>query len=214
MPPVRSIKRDAAADPAPRAFCVRPECASRYARLFLNGSDEPSLIVNGLKGEDLRGNVALWGYPDEEAYFSNVRISPTSPKPIKNGSDATGTWQVKLPGDTDVASGSIKPARDGNKLTGTFSGDMGKDLPVQGLWRDGYVDMTFRTLPNSSQVTAHLAGWIDGASAEGRITSTAAAPNGISTATRQQGDRRIRYGHSTSRTSSPCPHNSVKCSGR
>jgi hypothetical protein len=164
---------------------LKIEVTGRSARLFLNGSDEPSLIVSGLKGEDLRGAVALWGYPDEEAYFSNIRITQTSPKPVKNGSDATGTWQVKLPGDTDAASGSMKLARDGNKLTGTFSGNMGKDLPIQGLWRDGYVDMTFPiTLPNSSQVTAHLAGWIDGASAEGRIASTAAAPDGVWTATR------------------------------
>src|ERR1700753_1559718 len=41
---------------------VKIELQGRSAKLYLNGSDSPSLIVNGLKGEDLQGGVALWGY--------------------------------------------------------------------------------------------------------------------------------------------------------
>lgn len=54
---------------------VKIDVKGRSARLYINGSEQPSLIVDGLKGEDLRGGVALWGYQDEEAYFSNLRIT-------------------------------------------------------------------------------------------------------------------------------------------
>src|SRR5437762_7775226 len=69
---------------------VKIEVKGRVAKIYLNGSEQPDLIVDGLKGEDLRGGVALWGYQGEEAYFSNLRISNSTPLPVKNGSDATG----------------------------------------------------------------------------------------------------------------------------
>jgi hypothetical protein len=165
---------------------VKIEVKGRTAKLFLNGSENPNLVVNGLKGEDLHGAVALWGYQGEEAYFSNVRITNSAPAPIKNGSDAAGTWQVKFAGDAGGATGSMKLVRDGNKLTGTWSGEMGNDLPVQGMWRDGYVDITFRCTwgKDSLQVTAHLAGWIDGDSAQGRM-QVAGRADGVWTGARQ-----------------------------
>jgi len=70
---------------------VRIEVAGRAAKLYLDGSARPSLVVDGMKGEDLHGAVALWGYTDEEAYFSNVRITPAAPAEIKNGSDVAGS---------------------------------------------------------------------------------------------------------------------------
>ena len=54
---------------------VKIDVRGRKARLYVNGSEKPSLVVDGLKGEDLQGPVALWGYTGEEAYFSNLRIS-------------------------------------------------------------------------------------------------------------------------------------------
>src|SRR5262245_30534116 len=75
---------------------IKIEVKGRAAKLFVNGSEQPSLVVDGLKGEDLRGGIALWGYPDEEAYFSNFRIVSSPPAPVKNGSEAAGSWQVKL----------------------------------------------------------------------------------------------------------------------
>ena len=38
---------------------VKIEVAGRAARLYLNGSDQPSLVIDGMKGEDLRGAVGL-----------------------------------------------------------------------------------------------------------------------------------------------------------
>ncbi len=141
----------------------------RTAKLYLNGSAEPSLIVNGLKGDDLHGGVALWGYQGEEAYFSNVRITNVAPEPIKNGSDAAGTWQLNFSGDAGGLQGLLKLQRDGANLSGTLSA-AGNESPVKGTWRDGYIDLTFPyTWPDKAQVKVHLAGWIDGDSAQGRM---------------------------------------------
>jgi len=54
---------------------LKIDVQGREAKLYVNGSDKPSLIVEGLKGEDLEGAIALWGYTGEEAYFSNLKIS-------------------------------------------------------------------------------------------------------------------------------------------
>lgn len=53
--------------------------------------------MDGLKGEDLQGPVALWGYTGEEAYFSNRRITNAKPEPLENSADATGTWMSLVP---------------------------------------------------------------------------------------------------------------------
>jgi hypothetical protein len=45
------------------------------AQLFVNGADQPCLIVNDLKLGESRGQVALWTGPDTEAYFSNLTFS-------------------------------------------------------------------------------------------------------------------------------------------
>lgn len=151
---------------------VRIEVKGRSAKLYLNGS-EPSLVVNGLKGEDLRGGVALWGYQGEEAYFSNFRITNSTPLPVKNGSDARGTWQVKFSSDTGVFDGALQLERDGSKMTGTWSGALGNARPVTGTWRNGYVELSFNAEWKFPHLQGHgaatLAGWIDGDSASGRM---------------------------------------------
>ena len=155
---------------------VKIEVAARSAKLYLNGSSKPSLVVDGLKGTDLRGAVALWAYPGEEAYFSNVRIASAVVQPIKNGADVTGTWQIRYSSDAGILDGSMILSRDGDKVTGTWSGALGDGRPVTGSWREGYVELSFTgtwtkemAMGNPGAVTASLAGWIDGASAEGRM---------------------------------------------
>src|SRR5580658_2896365 len=105
---------------------VKIEIHARIARLFLNGSDSPSLVVNGLKGEDLSGGVALWGDSDEESYFSNLRVSPSIPLPIQNGGEAAGTWHVTFPSDYGAYKGVMNLHRDGRAITGTWTGAFGK----------------------------------------------------------------------------------------
>jgi hypothetical protein len=154
---------------------VRIEVTGRGAKLYLNGSENPSLVVDGLKGQDLRGGVALWGYQGEEAYFSNVRITNSTPLPVKNGADASGKWEVKCSSDVGPFNGTLQLERDGSKVTGTWSGDLGAARPVAGTWRDGYVELTFnadwpsRGPGGAGTPAATLAGWIDGDSAGGRM---------------------------------------------
>jgi hypothetical protein len=167
---------------------VKIELHGRSARLFLNGSDHPSLVINGLKGEDLQGGIALWGYPGEESYFSNLRVTPEKPEPIHNGSDAAGTWSVTFASDYGKFTGTMDLHREGATISGSWSGAFGKNLPITGTWRDGYVQLTFSGQwedDNPGPVTATIAGWIDGDGGTGRMKAEGRA-DGIWTAERKK----------------------------
>jgi hypothetical protein len=154
---------------------VKIEVAGRSARIFLNGSSMASVLVDGLKSSMLHGGIALWTSPGEESYFSNVRITAAPALPVKNGSDAVGEWSVHNSTDAGKFDGSIKLTRNGNKLTGTWSGDLGDNKSVTGTWRDGYVELSFSAdwpageLGTPGPTRAVLAGWFDGDSAKGRM---------------------------------------------
>lgn len=154
---------------------VKIELAGRVARIFLNGSEKPSLVVDGLKSANLRGAVGLWGYAGEESYFSNVRITPAAAAPVKNGTDAAGEWTVRYGSDAGPFEGSMKLTRDGNKLTGTWTGELGDNKAIHGTWRDGYVELSFPAeWPEGRDgapgpATAFLEGWFDDATAKGRM---------------------------------------------
>jgi hypothetical protein len=51
------------------------EVEGRKARLYVNGAQQPCLIVNDLKLDPQAGGVALWVGPGTEGYFSNLKIS-------------------------------------------------------------------------------------------------------------------------------------------
>jgi len=149
---------------------VKIEVHGRQAKLFVNGSANPSLIVDGLKGDDLEGSVALWGYAGEESYFSNLRITPAKPEPVENGGEASGAWDVTFASDAGRYTGTMKLDRQNGLVAGTWSGAFG-DQPLTGIWRDGYVELAFNVLWPDPPGTAvvKLAGWIDGDSAKGRM---------------------------------------------
>jgi hypothetical protein len=155
---------------------IKIDVAGRVARLYVNRNPDPVLIVDGLKGLDLRGGVSLFTFVDQEGYFSNVRITPATPQPIKNGTDAAGTWDVKMSVDLGEFDGTLTLQRDRDKLTGTWSGALGEHLDVKGTWRDGYVELSFTGVwPNrmtdgkpGDPVTTTIAGWFDGTSGRGR----------------------------------------------
>jgi hypothetical protein len=155
---------------------VRIEVAGRSAKLYLNGSSKPSLVVDGLKGEDLHGAVGLWGFTDEEAYFSNVRITPATPQNLKNGSDAAGSWDMRYTSDAGAMVAKLEVRRVGNNLAGTWSGPLGESREISGIWRNGYVELSFAgEWPKDSRqgapgpVNAFMAGWIDGDGGRGRM---------------------------------------------
>jgi hypothetical protein len=155
---------------------VRIEVAGRAAKLYVNGSGKPSLVVDGLKGEDLHGAVGLWSFTYEEAYFSNVRITPAVPQNLKNGSDVAGSWEMGYSSDAGGMDASMELHRDGDKVTGTWSGPLGEGRAIAGTWRNGYVELSFAgEWPKESRngapgpVNAFLTGWIDGDSGKGRM---------------------------------------------
>ena len=51
------------------------EVEERKARLYVNGAEQPCLIVNDLKLDPREGGVALWVGPGTEGYFSNLKIT-------------------------------------------------------------------------------------------------------------------------------------------
>lgn len=51
------------------------EVEGRKAQLYVNGTEQPCLIVNDLKLEPREGGVALWVGPGTEGYFSNLKIT-------------------------------------------------------------------------------------------------------------------------------------------
>jgi hypothetical protein len=54
----------------------RIEINDRKARLYVNGAEQPSLIVNDLKMEPREGGVALWVGPGTEGYFAGLKVTP------------------------------------------------------------------------------------------------------------------------------------------
>jgi len=44
------------------------------AELFVNGADQPALIVNDLKLGDSHGQIGLWAHNTTDAYFSNLTV--------------------------------------------------------------------------------------------------------------------------------------------
>lgn len=55
---------------------VKIEVDDDKARLYINGVEQPSLIVNDLKqGKELRGSIALWIAIGTEARFADLRIT-------------------------------------------------------------------------------------------------------------------------------------------
>lgn len=51
------------------------EVEGSKARLYVNGAEQPCLIVNDMKLEPKAGGVALWVGPGTEGYFSNLKIT-------------------------------------------------------------------------------------------------------------------------------------------
>ena len=160
------------ADLTPQAWThLRIEVRGRKAKVFLNGSPKPSLIVDGLKGTSLQGPVALWAFSEQDSYFANLRIeNAATPEPIQNGGEIAGAWNVQFMTDAGGFPGTLKLVRQDSSVSGFYSGPLGANQPVSGTWRDGYVELSFgATWPDQpGTVTATLAGWVDADQATGR----------------------------------------------
>lgn len=54
---------------------VRIDVAGSKARLFVNGAEQPCLIVNDLKLPPAKGAVALWTGPGTDGYFRGLKVA-------------------------------------------------------------------------------------------------------------------------------------------
>jgi hypothetical protein len=57
---------------------LKIEVSGIKARLYVNNAPQPCLIVNELKQGSSRGKIALWARISTDAYFSNLKLSPTT----------------------------------------------------------------------------------------------------------------------------------------
>jgi Domain of Unknown Function (DUF1080) len=48
--------------------------AGSHARLYVNGAEQPCLIVNDLKNGETRGQIGIWAHASTEGYFSNLTV--------------------------------------------------------------------------------------------------------------------------------------------
>jgi hypothetical protein len=82
---------------------VRIEIAGRSAKLYLNGSVKPSLVVDGLKGEDLHGGGVFFQPADCASRAAE----------LENGSDVAGSWEMRYSNDVSGMEASMVH-RDGS----------------------------------------------------------------------------------------------------
>lgn len=70
-------KYEAYADMMPAQWIrVKIEVKDETAKFYINGAEQPTLIVNDLKqGKDLRGSVGLWIGPGTLGHFTDVSIN-------------------------------------------------------------------------------------------------------------------------------------------
>jgi hypothetical protein len=55
---------------------VRIQIAGSSARLYVNGGEQPTLVVNDLKQTPAMGAVALWIGPGTIAHFTDLKVTP------------------------------------------------------------------------------------------------------------------------------------------
>jgi hypothetical protein len=55
---------------------VKIAVAGTKAQLYVNGAEQPCLIVNDLKLGAAKGAVALWVGPGTDGYFANLKVTP------------------------------------------------------------------------------------------------------------------------------------------
>jgi hypothetical protein len=54
---------------------VKIRVAGPRAQLYVNGTDQPVLVVNDLKQAVLNGAIGLWVGPGTIAHFSNLKVT-------------------------------------------------------------------------------------------------------------------------------------------
>jgi hypothetical protein len=55
---------------------MKIQVAGSRARLYVNGTEQPTLIVNDLKQSSVNGAIALWVGPGSIAHFADLNVTP------------------------------------------------------------------------------------------------------------------------------------------
>jgi hypothetical protein len=55
---------------------MKIEISGKQAKLYVHDAEQPCLIVNDLKHENLKGNIALWLHSSTVAHFRNLIVTP------------------------------------------------------------------------------------------------------------------------------------------
>jgi hypothetical protein len=55
---------------------IKIQVIGQTAKLYVNGADQPALIVNDLKQPLTKGGIALWVGPGTVAHFAGLKITP------------------------------------------------------------------------------------------------------------------------------------------
>ena len=58
---------------------IRIPVRGNSSRLFVHGTEQPTLVVNDLKLTPVAGGIALWIGPGTEAFFANLRVTTAPP---------------------------------------------------------------------------------------------------------------------------------------
>jgi hypothetical protein len=60
---------------------LKIEVAGVTMRLYVNGAQQPSLLVNDLKMGDTEGAIALWIGVGTEGYFADLKVTGSATLP-------------------------------------------------------------------------------------------------------------------------------------
>ena len=55
---------------------MKIQVAGSRARLYVNGAEQPALIVNDLKQSPVNGAIALWVGSGTIAHFADLKVTP------------------------------------------------------------------------------------------------------------------------------------------
>jgi hypothetical protein len=102
--------------PMNRWMHVRLDVQGSTARLFLDNSEKPSLVVAELKSGVTHGRAGLWGRLGG-AMFSNVKVTPRDPSPAQAPAaapavDAVTSWLLSPAFDASRVSPDVAPRSD------------------------------------------------------------------------------------------------------
>ncbi len=115
-------------------------------KLYLNGSLKPSLVVDGFE----RRRSAWWRGPVELHRRRSLFLQPSDHTSRFGGREerireVAGHWEMQFSTGRGRMGGIMDLHRDGNDVTGTWSGPMGNDQAVTGVpGETGYAELAPR----------------------------------------------------------------------